>query len=294
MPVLLQSSVDHLIGPLDGVYVDVTYGGGGHSEEILSRLGDDGLLLGFDQDVDAFDNILADERLIFVQSNFSHVKNFVEYYGFDGIDGLLADLGVSSHHFDDEGRGFSYRFDAELDMRMNQGASLSASDVLSTYSEKRLVEIFSDFGEVRNSKTLARGIVEARKVKKIKTVADFAQLIDRVYRGDRQKYLSQVYQALRIEVNQEFEVLKQMLIDGAEMLRPGGKLVVISYHSLEDKLVKRFFRDNNFSGKRLEDDFGRSLNTIKPISGRPIEPDEKEIKLNSRAASAKMRVAVKL
>lgn len=294
VPVLLGQSIDYLISEADGIYVDVTFGGGGHSQEILRRLGSKGVLFGFDQDVDAIENVIEDERFVFVQSNFSYIKNFIEFYNIGGVDGVLADLGVSSHHFDDASRGFSYRFDAELDMRMNQSAKIKASDLLNSYKEEELVKVFSEFGEVRNSKTLAKEIVASRRVKSIQTVSDLSSIIDKIYRGDKLKYLSQVYQALRIEVNEEFEVLKRMLIDAGEMLRPGGSLVVISYHSLEDKIVKQFFRDNNFSGQRLEDDFGRSIKTLKPVSNRPIVPDDVEVKRNSRATSAKMRVAVKL
>ncbi len=292
-PVLLSESVDWLITDHNGVYLDVTYGGGGHSREVLSRLGESALLIGVDQDLDAQRNIIDDERLLFVQSNFAYINRFLDYYGIEGVDGILADLGVSSHHFDDAERGFSYRYDALLDMRMNQSATRTAADILHAYDAHGLQDIFSLYGEVRNSRTLANAIVDSRRHAKVEMVADLERIIDRVYRGDRQRYSAQVYQALRIEVNDELGVLKEMLLSTMQALRSGGRLVVISYHSLEDKLVKQLFRDNNFEKIKMVDEYGRSLNVMEPLTKKPIIPPQQEIEANSRAASAKMRVAQK-
>ncbi len=293
-PVLLDDSVSYLVSDSSGVYVDVTYGGGGHSEAVLSRLSADGALFAFDQDVDSHDNIINDERLIFIRANFSHLSRFMDYYHIDGVDGVLADLGVSSHHFDEQERGFSYRFDATLDMRMNQSSDMTAADIINSYSQEGLQDVFSRYGEVRNSKTLAKAIVQQRLSDKITTVASLLDILDKVYRGDKMRYCAQVFQALRIEVNDEFGVLERVLVDSMNLLKPGGRLVVISYHSLEDKIVKRFFRDNNFDGVRLEDEYGRLKNKLKPMFSKPILPGREEVLGNSRAASAKLRVAVKL
>ena len=292
-PVLLSDSVDWLITDQNGVYMDVTYGGGGHSREVLNRLGQEALLIGVDQDLDAQENIIDDERLLFVQSNFAYITHFLEYYDIGGVDGILADLGVSSHHFDEAERGFSYRYDALLDMRMNQSAKHTAADILNGYAMQDLQAVFSAYGELRNSKTLASVIVESRRTAKVEMVADLERIIDRIYRGDRQRYSAQVYQALRIEVNDELEVLKDMLLSAMYALKSGGRLVVISYHSLEYKLVKQLFRDNNFEKKKMVDEFGRSQNVLEPLTKKPIIPSEQEIEKNSRAASAKMRVAQK-
>ena len=292
-PVLLSESVDWLITDQSGVYLDVTYGGGGHSREVLRRLDDQALLIGVDQDLDAQQNIIDDDRLLFVQSNFSYITRFLDFYEIEGVDGILADLGVSSHHFDEAERGFSYRYDALLDMRMNQSAKRTAADILNGYTVQDLQAVLSTYGEVRNSKTLASAIVESRRVGKVEMVADLERIIDRVYRGDRQRYSAQVYQALRIEVNEELEVLKDMLLSAMHALKSGGRLVVISYHSLEDKLVKQLFKDNNFEKKKMVDEFGRSQNILEPLTRKPIVPSEQEIEKNSRAASAKMRVAQK-
>lgn len=293
MPVLLEASLDHLVTDPDGVYLDVTFGGGGHSKAILKRITAKGRLFGIDQDVDAIANRVSDDRLTLVRTNFEYISHFMGYYEVSQLDGVLADLGVSSFHFDSAERGFSFRFDADLDMRMNQSALMSAREVLATYEAGDLQQLFSRYGEVRNARTLARAIVDARSSAPIVTTADFDAVLGRCVKGERQRYFAQVYQALRIEVNREMEVLQSMLEQGRDLLAPGGRFVVISYHSLEDRLVKQFFRDNNFSGQRLEDDFGRSLVNLVPISGKPIVPDEGEIRRNSRAASAKMRVAIK-
>ena len=293
-PVLLDKCVEELVTNPDGIYIDVTYGGGGHSKAILNRMTAKGRLFGFDQDVDTLINVVEDDRFIFVKSNFEYIENFMLYYNVDGVDGILADLGVSSYHFDEASRGFSYRFDAPLDMRMNRSAAISAQEVLATYSASQLQEVFSGYGEIRNSKTLAELIVVERERKALKTTGDLEIFLAPVIIGDRQKYFSQVYQSLRIEVNNEFGVLRSMLEQGRRLLKPGGRFVVLTYHSLEDKIVKQFFRDNNFSGRRLEDDFGRSMIDLKALNSKPILADQAEVKRNRRAASAKLRIAQKI
>lgn len=294
IPVLLDRSIDELVINPDGVYIDVTFGGGGHSKAILERITAKGRLFGFDQDRDAMRNKIDDPRFTFVHSNFEYLEHFMRYYGVGKVDGILADLGVSSHHFDVAERGFSYRFEADLDMRMNQEAQISAQDVLNKRNMAELQNILSSYGEVRNAKTLAESILVERQKRQISTKGDLDMILERCYRGDKNKYWAQVYQALRIEVNREFEVLKALLIQGRNLLAREGRFVVISYHSLEDRIVKQFFRDNNFSGKRLEDEYGRWMNDLKAIGGRPIEASDEELKKNRRAASAKMRVAVKI
>lgn len=293
-PVLLDRCVNELVIDPSGVYIDVTYGGGGHSKAVLNRLTAKGRLFGIDQDADAMTNAVEDDRFVFVRSNFEYIEHFMRYYEVDQVDGILADLGVSSYHFDEAERGFSYRFDADLDMRMNNSAGFSAKDVLASYSAGELQDIFSKYGEIRNSKTLAKVIVVERQKKAILTTGDLEMVLASCCKGDRQKYLSQVYQSLRIEVNNEFGVLKTMLEQGRRLLAPGGRFVVLTYHSLEDKIVKQFFRDNNFSGKRLEDDFGRAIVDLKVVNSRPIVAEEAEVKLNRRAASAKLRIAEKV
>ncbi len=294
VPVLLKPSIDWLIENKDGVYIDVTYGGGSHSKEILSRLSENGKLLGFDQDDDAEKNILEDKRFTFVKSNFSNLKNFVRLNGFKGVDGVLADLGVSSHQFDEGSRGFSFRFDAPLDMRMNQNEGITAAQLIQQSHINKLQQIFSEYGEVRNAKTLAVALWEANKIKKIEYIADLLQIVDKCVFGERHKYLAQVFQALRIEVNDELGVLKKMLHQSLEILKPGGRLVVISYHSLEDRLVKNFFKSGNFEGKLETDFFGVITRPFEILTKKAIEPDSTEQKLNSRSRSAKMRVASKI
>lgn len=292
IPVLLHESVQALVTDPDGIYIDVTFGGGGHSKAILERLSAKGRLFGFDQDVEAFDNRVEDDRLVLVHSNFEYIAHFMRYYGIESVSGILADLGVSSHHFDADYRGFSYRFNTQLDMRMNRTAPLSAQEVLKTYSADRLQDIFSRYGELRNARTLAKAICESRRAKDITMTGDLDLILEQCLRGDRQRYFAQVYQALRIEVNGELEVLKRLLMIGRKCLSPGGRFAVITYHSLEDKLVKRYFRDNAFNGRR-EDEFGRPDVDLIPIGRKPVIPSAEEMKRNSRAASAKLRVAEK-
>lgn len=294
VPVLLKESIDGMNIKPDGVYVDVTFGGGGHSRAIIQKLGDKGRLIGFDQDLDAEQNSLNDERFLFVNSNFSYLKRFLRVHGYDKVDGILADLGVSSFQFDTAERGFSYRFDAQLDMRMHTGSDLTAKKVVATYSAKELQDMFSKYGEVRNSKSLALEIVSQRKNKRIDTTNDLVNAIESVIRGNKIKYLSQVFQALRIEVNKEMEVLKEFLVQALDVLKVGGRLVVISYHSLEDRMVKHFCKTGNVEGVQQEDDFGNKYRPFKLIVKKPIVADDNENRVNKRARSAKLRIAEKL
>ncbi len=292
-PVLLHDSVDALNIKPDGVYVDVTYGGGGHSRLILDKLGETGRLIAFDQDLDAASQLIKDERLTFVQHNFRTLKKFLRLHGVRQVDGILADLGVSSHQLNEAERGFSYRFDAELDMRMNQENEKTASEILNTYSAEDLQQIFSAYGEVRNSKTLAEAIVAERNHRKIQTINDFLIILEPLIRGKRQRYLAQVFQALRIEVNEEMEVLKAFLTQALEVLKPGGRLVVISYHSLEDRYVKHFIKTGTFDGQFIKDFYGNISRPFKVISKKAIEATQGEVRVNFRARSAKMRIAEK-
>ena len=277
----------------DGVYLDLTFGGGGHSREILKRL-KDGCLIGFDQDADALANVPDDDRFIFVNHNFRYLRNFLRYCGYDEADGILADLGVSSHEFDEAGRGFSFRFDAELDMRMNQRSRLKATDILNTYSEEDLTRIFRNYGEVDNAKRLVDLIVKARAEKMITRSEEFLQVIAPcVPKQKEKKYLAQVYQALRIEVNGELEALEDMLKEAERALRPGGRLVVITYHSLEDRIVKNFLKSGNFEGKVEKDFYGHVKRNFELVNRKVIVPSEEEIEKNPRARSAKLRIAEK-
>jgi 16S rRNA (cytosine1402-N4)-methyltransferase len=293
VPVLLKESVDALIIDNDGVYVDVTYGGGGHSQEILKRLSPKGRLIVFDQDGEAEENTLKDERLIFVKANFRHIYRYWRWLDVPKVSGILADLGVSSHQFDVDYRGFSYRFEADLDMRMNEKSALTAALVLNNYEEKDLVSVFSEYGEVRNSKKLARVICDERQQGGIRTTQDLNMILDSVVIGERSKYFSQVYQALRIEVNDEMGSLKEMLEGALRILETHSRLVIISYHSLEDRLAKRFIRSGRVDGVAPKDDFGRSLAEMKNV-GKMILPNEEEQKINSRSRSAKMRIGEKI
>jgi 16S rRNA (cytosine1402-N4)-methyltransferase len=293
VPVMPKESLEGLAIAENGVFVDATFGGGGHSRLILDALGDKGRLLGFDQDKDALANVPEDERFTFVQHNFRFLRRFLKLYGIRQVDGILADLGVSSHQLDEGSRGFSYRFDHELDMRMNQSDGVTAADLLNTYSEEELVRIFSEYGEVRNSKTLAAGIVQARQGKSIRTVGDFLSTIDPLIRGSRRKYLSQVFQALRIEVNDEIGALEEFLEQSLEVLKPGGRLVVISYHSLEDRLAKNFLRSGNLKGEQEKDFYGNIYRPFKVITRKALLPAPAEIETNPRARSAKLRVGEK-
>lgn len=293
VPVMAKESLEGLAILADGIYVDATFGGGGHSGLILEALGDKGRLLGFDQDEDALANVPDDERFTFVQHNFRFLRRFLKLYSIRKVDGILADLGVSSHQLDEGTRGFSYRFDHDLDMRMNQSEGTTAADLLHTYMEEDLVRVFSEYGEVRNSKTLAAGIVQARQGKRIRTVGDFLAAIDPFIRGARWKYLSQVFQALRIEVNDEIGALEAFLEQSLEVLKPGGRLVVISYHSLEDRLVKNFLKSGNLQGEQQKDFYGNIYRPFKVISRKALLPTPEEIKINPRARSAKLRVGEK-
>ena len=293
-PVMLTECIEGLNIKPNGTYIDVTFGGGGHSREIMKHLGEDGQLLAFDQDADAQQNIIADDRFTFIDQNFRYIKNFTRLHGAVPVDGILADLGVSSYQFDQAERGFSIRFDAELDMRMNQASGISAKDVVNTYSEADLHRIFGIYGEIQNAKSLANTIVMARLIAPIVTIADLKNAISaRIPKGKENKYLAQVFQALRIEVNQELEALKDFLTQSANILRSGGRLVVMSYHSLEDRLVKNFIAKGKFSGEVEKDFFGNDQKPLDAVSRGAITASEEEIKLNNRARSAKLRIAVK-
>ena len=291
-PVLLTESVDGLAVKPDGVYVDITFGGGGHSREILTRLGDGGKLYAFDQDEDAQRNAIEDPRFTLIPQNFRFIKRYLRFYGVHKVDGILGDLGVSSHQFDEAERGFSTRFDAELDMRMNQSGELSAYEVVNSYSEEALSDILFQYGELRNARSIAKKIVEAREGQPIRTSFELKEvLLQFIPKKVEHKVLAQIFQAIRIEVNQELDVLKEFLIQVPEVLNEKGRLSVISYHSLEDRLVKRFIRDGVFSGEPDKDMFGRVNVPLKKV-GKMIVPSEEEIKMNNRARSAKLRIAV--
>ena len=297
IPVLLKQSVDGMNIQPDSICVDVTFGGGGHSREILSRLEKKGHLYSFDQDKDAIRNVAADDRFTFVRSNFRYLKNFIRYYDVDQIDSLLADLGVSSHHFDAEDRGFSFRFeDSALDMRMNQESKKTAATVLNSYSEEELANVFYLYGEIRQSRKLASMIARDRKERAYVTVADLrSTLAPMINKGAKDKqFLAQVFQALRIEVNNEMDALKEMLLQALEILKVGGRISVISYHSLEDRLVKNFFKTGNFEGKQVKDFYGNLKTPFKLINNKVIVPSDEEIELNPRARSAKLRIAEKI
>ncbi len=292
VPVLLKESVDAMDINPQGTYVDVTFGGGGHTREILSRLGDGGRLLSFDQDADAERNIPNDPHFTFVRSNFRYLQNFLRYHNVDKVDSILADLGVSSHHFDDSERGFSFRFDGDLDMRMNKRSGKTAADILNTYDEERLADIFYLYGELKNSRKLASVIVKRRAVEPFKTINDFLDAIKPLFGREREKKeLAKVFQALRIEVNQEMEALREMLEASIEALKPGGKLVVITYHSLEDRMVKNIMKTGNVEGKAEKDFFGNVQSPLKTINNKVIVPDDDEIERNPRSRSAKLRIA---
>lgn len=293
-PVLLNESVEGLNIKCDGIYVDVTYGGGGHSREILKHL-TTGKLYAFDQDDDAFANKVEDEKLVLIKQNFKYMKNFLKMYNALPVDGILADLGVSSHQFDEGTRGFSTRFEGKLDMRMDKSRALTAADIVNTYEEQALVNMFSTYGEVENSKRLAACIVKERASKKINTTEEFKQaIITCIPKMREQQYLAKVFQALRIAVNSELDVLKELLKQSLEVLKPGGRLSVISYHSLEDRLVKNFIKSGNFEGKVEQDFYGNKLVDFKAINRQLITPSEEELKLNNRSRSAKLRIAEKL
>ncbi|MBL7887600.1 MAG: 16S rRNA (cytosine(1402)-N(4))-methyltransferase RsmH [Flavobacterium sp.] len=292
-PVLLKETVDGLNIKPDGIYVDVTFGGGGHSKEILSRLGPNGKLFGFDQDEDALANALPDERFTLIGENFRYIKRFLRFYGVKQVDGILADLGVSSHQFDIPERGFSTRFDADLDMRMSQKNELNAFKVINEYDDASLRRVFYDYGELKNAPALARTILEAREKKVIKTTDELKVVLGKYLPEKvKNKVLAQIYQAIRIEVNEEMEVLKEFLQQTLEILKPEGRLSVISYHSLEDRLVKRFMKNGMFEGEPERDFFG-NFSVPFHLIGKLIVPSEAEIKINNRARSAKLRIAEK-
>jgi len=293
-PVMLQECIAALAIRPEGTYVDVTFGGGGHSKEILKELGEKGRLLAFDQDEDARKNLLDDVRFTFVEQNFRYLKNYCRLYDALPVNGILADLGVSSHQFDQAERGFSVRFDADLDMRMNKGSELTAKKIINTYTEEELHRIFGMYGELQNAKTLAKTIVTARLNQPIDTIAELKNAIQNLIpKGKENKYLAQVFQALRIEVNQELEALQEFLLQSAEVLIPGGRLVVMSYHSLEDRLVKNFIAKGKFRGEVEKDFYGNDQKPFDAVSRGAITASEEEIKNNNRARSAKLRIAVK-
>ncbi len=288
---LLKESVNGLDIKPEGVYVDVTFGGGGHSREILSRLTDGGHLYSFDQDADAEGNVKAQKGFTFVRSNFRYLKNWMCYYGVSQIDGLLADLGVSSHHFDDESRGFSFRFDAPLDMRMNKRAGMTAADVVNDYEEERLADVFYLYGEMKNSRRIASLLAKARQRRRIESTQDLMDAVGIMAESRDKKELARLFQALRIEVNQEMEALKEMLQAATELLKPGGRLSVITYHSLEDRIVKNVMKTGNAEGKRQQDFYGRVETPYRLVTNKVIVPSQEEQERNPRSRSAKLRIA---
>ena len=311
IPVLLKESVDGLAIQPDGIYVDVTFGGGGHSREILSRLGPKGHLYSFDQDADAEKNALDDDRFTFVRSNFRYIRNWMQYYGVEQIDGLLGDLGVSSHHFDDETRGFSFRFDAPLDMRMNKRAGQTAADILNNYREEQLADVFYLYGELKNARRIAKTVVTARSQQSIKTTGDLLKVLGietenascddtlrsvgelTIVNAQLKKDLARLFQALRIEVNHEMDALRDMLNGATKVLRQGGRMSIITYHSLEDRIVKNVMRSGNVEGKVEQDFFGRISSPYRTV-GKMITPSEEEQQSNPRSRSAKLRIAEKI
>lgn len=294
VPVLLHESIDGLNIQSGGIYVDVTFGGGGHSREILTRINGNGHLYSFDQDADAERNVVADKDFTFVCSNFRYLKNWMRYYGVEGIDGLLADLGVSSHHFDDETRGFSFRYDSPLDMRMNKRAGKTAADIVNDYEESQLADIFYLYGELKNSRRIASALVKARTEKRIETTTDFMKAVEPLFKREREKKdMAKLFQALRIEVNHEMDALKEMLKSATDLLKPGGRLSVITYHSLEDRIVKNVMKAGNPEGKVTQDFFGRVETPFKLINNKVIVPSQEEQERNPRSRSAKLRIAEK-
>lgn len=295
VPVLLDESIDGLAIQPGGIYADMTFGGGGHSKEILRHLGKKGHLYGFDQDADAEKNIVEDGRFTFVRSNFRYVKQWMRYYGVEQIDGVLADLGVSSHHFDDETRGFSFRFDAPLDMRMNRRAGLTAADIVNNYDEQQLADVLYFYGELKNARKTASQIVKARSQHRIETTGDLLRLLGADPESTQwKKEMARLFQALRMEVNHEMEALKEMLAGVTQMLRPGGRLVVITYHSLEDRLVKNVMKAGNAEGRVQQDFFGRAETPFRLVNNKVIVPTDEEQQRNPRSRSAKLRIAEKI
>ena len=294
-PVMLNETLEGLQIKPDGVYVDVTFGGGGHSRAILERLGSGGRLLGFDQDLDAAQNALDDARFTFVRSNFRYLSNFLRYHNIEKVDGILADLGVSSHHFDDETRGFSFRFDGDLDMRMNRCASLTAADVLNSYDEAQLSDIFFNYGELRQARRIARAVVAARAATPITTAAQLIDVVKPFFLREREKKeMAKLFQALRIVVNDEMGALRELLCQSAQMLAVGGRLVVLTYHSLEDRMVKNFVRTGNVEGHQEKDFYGNLLSPFAAVNNRVLVASDDEVTANPRARSAKLRIAERL
>lgn len=294
IPVLLEETIAGLNINPNGIYVDVTFGGGGHSKDILKRLSPNGHLYSFDQDKDAEQNIVADNRFTFVRSNFRYLKNWMRYYDIEYIDGLLADLGVSSHHFDAQERGFSFRFDGDLDMRMNQRGTKTAADIVNEYTEEQLANVFYLYGELKNSRKLAAAITRKRSERRIYTIGDFLEIIKPFFERERKKKeMAKVFQALRIEVNQEMDALKEMLQAASKLLRPGGRLSVLTYHSLEDRIVKNFIKTGNVEGKMEKDFFGNINTPFKAVNNKIIMASTEEQEKNPRSRSAKLRIAEK-
>ncbi len=296
IPALLQESINSLNIKPDGIYVDATFGGGGHSHAIVDQLSTEGHLYSFDQDRDAIDRAFTDPRMTVVYSNFRFLPNFMRFYGHsDDVDGILADLGVSFHHFDDADRGFSFRFEGPLDMRMNRNASLTAAKLINERDEERLAEIFYLYGELKTSRKIAREIIKARSQKPIETISQLVDIVTPLLdKRQTKKELACVFQALRIVVNDEIDVLRRFLLATAKVLKPGGRLAIITYHSLEDRLVKNFMKTGNLEGKAEKDFYGRNLSPFKPLGGKPIVPTDEEIERNPRSRSAKLRVAEKI
>lgn len=295
VPVLLKESVDGLAIRPDGIYVDVTFGGGGHSKEILQRLSKNGHLYSFDQDADAERNIPGDERFTFVRSNFRYLRNWMRYYGVEQIDGLLADLGVSSHHLDDETRGFSFRFDAALDMRMNTKGGTTAAEIVNKADEQKLADIFYLYGELKSARRIAAAIVKARTAKPIVTTHDLLHVTEHLFQREHEKKdAARMFQALRIEVNHEMDALKEMLLAATDLIKPGGRLSVITYHSLEDRIVKNVMKAGNTEGKIQQDFYGRIDTPFKAVNGKVIVPNNEEQQENPRSRSAKLRIAEKV
>ncbi len=295
IPALLKESIDGLAIKPDGIYVDATFGGGGHSREIIRRLGEEGKLFGFDQDMDAYANRIDDRRFTFVHGNFRFLKNFLRYYGVAEVDGILADLGVSFHHFDDSSRGFSFRFDNEtLDMRMNRSNTTDARKVINTYSPEDLTRIFKLYGDLKNAKRIADAISASRRKKEISTTGDLLSAVKPLVNPKQEKKeLAQIFQALRMEVNNEVDALAEFLAQTTQVLKPGGRLAIITYHSIEDRMVKNFMRSGNIEGKIETDFFGKQHSPLKPLSNKIIVPGEDEIGRNPRSRSAKLRIAEK-
>lgn len=293
-PVMLQESLEHLRIRKDGIYVDATFGGGGHARAILNQLGESGKLYAFDQDRDASKNLLSDQRLVFIQANFCHLENYLGFYGVKGVDGILADLGVSSHQFDTGERGFSIRFEGPLDMRMNTESGLTAADVLNQYSKEDLIVIFREYGEIKQSGRLVSAFIRRREEKEFKTTAELIEIAQGFCKPqEKNQFLSRVFQALRMEVNSEIDVLKKFLVQACNALKPEGRLVVISYHSGEDRLVKNFMASGNFEGRLEKDLYGNILRPLTPQLRKPLIPTNEELQSNNRSRSGKLRVAQK-